>query len=137
MITKYKSRFLRGVIPENINLLGTYKAYLHAPFFPKINFLNYQKKFTKDGESLKGMNSIIGVDEIGYFNVKVAESFLFEGVDVIQLDYNLPQNPKRLRRHTDELRQINQNEYMGVGVHHLKNTDIWALWFSIHRQLKE
>jgi hypothetical protein len=38
---------------------------------------------------------------------------LQDNIDVLQLDYNLPENPERLRHVIDELVEIEKNKYLG------------------------
>ncbi len=96
--------FLSGKVPDP-NPNGFYKGSLDGP-----KTFWQGKKF--DAASSTGIN-LIGSKEVYPFKTYVAKGLKDKNLDVLKIDYNIPENPFWIRLILDEIVQISPNNYLG------------------------
>ncbi len=129
----YKEKFRRGWVPEKLNLDGKYAVYMVGPFLPKIRFLRQCKVFEKEQASISGVNEFLGLLRIAKFRVEKGSSLSDPDLDVIRIVYDNPANPFIVRPLVDEIRQIDEGEFLGQGMYQVLGKAFWAFWFLVKR----
>ncbi len=132
-MASYRERFRRGWVPEQLDLDGKYAVYMVGPFLPKIRFFRQCKVFEKGGESTSGVNEFLGLLRFAKFRVETGKSLSDPDLDVIRIVYDDPDNPLIVRPLVDEIRQVDQDEFLGQGMYKVSGRAFWAFWFLVKR----
>lgn len=152
--------FLRGTLPRNLD--GFYKGKLMF-FIPgnAMEFVGgliariwlpwYGKEFDKNRKrgsntlpsymtsfikSRYGNKAVVSEEQNSIhafpFHTKVTQG-LKDAIQVLQLDYDLPENPVQVRKVKDELVCIGKNEYLGKAYLREKNDFRLLAFFSLQK----
>lgn len=129
--------FEKGTVPKELE--GFYKGKLDE-LIPA-NLLEYVGKFIsffwlpwrgKTFHKNHGENILPFNKHVFPFKTKITTG-LQDPIQVLQLDYNLPENPRKIRKVIDELVCIDKNQYLGKAYIKEKNDIRLIAFFSLKK----
>lgn len=131
----FRDQFLAGHVPDTLDLDGDWAVKgLLGPV--PVRFLGHTKQFRPDGEGVfEGNNRFLGGIRTGYYHASIGPSQLDPSLQVINIDYNRPENPRIMRGLTDEVRFVGDNKLLGRGVYVAPGTSKPRVifWFTVER----
>src|SRR5258708_3154617 len=121
--------FSKGKTPKNLE--GFYKGTLALviPKYPIEYFGNFFSKFWlpwhgKTFTKNKGINNVsFGITAFS-FSTKITKG-IEDNINLLQLNYDVPENPSMIRKIIDELVEVEKNNYLGKA--YLKEKDSYRL----------
>ena len=133
----YHSKFVAGWVPETLELSGDWVVKgLLGPL--PVRFFGHLKQFRPVGNQVfEGNNRFLGRIRTGHYRASIGPSQLEPELQVININYDHPDNPWIMRGLTDEVRFIEDGLLLGRGVYkphgsQMKPRNIF--WFIVARQ---
>ncbi len=131
----YREQFFAGSVPQSLELTGdwTVKGLL-GPV--PVRFLGHTKQFRPlEGGVFEGNNRFLGRIRTGYYHASIGPSQLDPDLQVININYDRPENPRIMRGLTDEVRFIDEQTLLGRGVYKASanSKPRVIFWFTVSR----
>ena len=133
---RYLDQFREGWVPETLSLEGDWVVKgLLGPW--PVRFLGHSKQFWPlGGGKFEGSNRFLGRIRTGHYLASRGVSRLDPALEVINIDYNQPDNPWVMRGLVDEVRFVAPDRMLGRGIYapvgwRLAPRNIF--WFSVAR----
>ena len=131
----FREDFLQGTVPDRLELDGDWAVKgLLGPV--PVRFLGHTKQFRPDGAGVyEGNNRFLGGLKTGYYRASIGPSQLDPSLQVINIDYDRPGNPRIMRGLTDEVRFVGERRMLGRGVYRVPGTGRGRVifWFTVER----
>lgn len=133
----YYDRFVDGWVPEELDLSGDWVVKgLLGPL--PVRFLGHLKQFRDTGGGVfEGSNCFLGRIKTGHYRASIGSSRLDPSLEVININYDHPDNPWIMRGLVDEVRFVSDDVLLGRGVyspHGSKMKPRNIFWFSVTRR---
>lgn len=132
----YADIFKNAKTPKVKDLKGEFTVKLAVPYLPQIQFAGHQKVFptnvsTKGG----GINQFLGgLIKLGNFRIQPGPSELGDGLNVMKILYNHPDNPFFLKLLTDEIREVKPGYYLGRGILDIFGKKMNSFYFTVTKE---
>lgn len=147
---KIMAGFYRGeltlLIPQTVGeKVGGFLAEFYLPWLGKVFYAkeksgdNILKPLVKPLIAARFGEKAVGSDEFGGFHAFPFKTSVEKGIEdaisVLRLDYNLPQNPEKVRAVVDEVVEVGKNSYLGKA--YLKERRLFRLvaFFRLKKRL--
>lgn len=131
----YREQFLAGSVPATLDLSGDWVVKgLLGPV--PVRFLGHTKQFRPHGDGVfEGNNRFLGRLRTGYYHASIGPSQLDPELQVININYDRPENPSIMRGLTDEVRFIDEHSLLGRGVYKASanSKPRVIFWFTVSR----
>ena len=132
----YLQQFLDGWVPDRLDLSGDWVVKgLLGPL--PVRFLGHTKQFEPMGGGVfAGSNRFLGRLRTGRYLAGRGVSRLDADLEVINIDYNQPENPWVMRGLVDEVRYVEEHRLLGRGVYAPPGWSVRPrniFWFSVIR----
>jgi len=123
--------FRLGAVPDIADLKGDFVVKLVTERLPAIRFFSHFKSFSYNITRGMGFNSFLGFIKVGRFRVEMGRSDLSDGLEVLKIIYDTPENPFFIRPLVDELRQICPGTYLGRGIYSIAGRKLKVFYFTV------
>jgi hypothetical protein len=135
MATSAGERFRAGTAPKDAVIDGVWAVRAWLGPLPSFRAFGHCKEFRREGGKIVGNNRFLGGLRTGYFYLDHGVSALGDGLEVIKIVYDVPQNPAVMRWLTDEVRFVAENELLGRGVMKFPGVQQprQVFWFTVRR----
>lgn len=130
----YDKHFREGTVPESLDLSGEWVVRGLIGRLPPLRVLMQKKVFRDSAKGLRGHNQFLGFLSVAPFYVERGPSVIEPALEVIKIIYDVPGNPGLVRRLTDEIRRLDDGNYLGRGIYDFPATGPRnTFWFTVER----
>ena len=131
----YDKHFREGCVPEQLDLSGEWIVRGLIGRLPPLRVLLQKKVFrSRSASEIRGHNQFLGFLSVAPFYVERGPSEIEPELEVIKIVYDVPGNPGIVRRLTDEIRQLDDGNYLGRGIYNFPGVGARnTFWFTVER----